>query len=195
MQKKILIVIIINIILVSVTLGIISYVSIHESIAQALNSKLALAKILSKYVDIFLHYHQNKLYDVSRTYNININIQDKALRQRMLKDLYENSNFTEGVFLLDRHGNTLQIYPERIEYHLNLSHIASVNEALREGLPVISNVYMIEPIQKKVIFIISPLKDTSGKVIGIVGGIIGPTSEFFSELLMSAKKEWGDMQR
>lgn len=190
MQKKILIAIIINIIVISVTLGIISYVTLHESINQALQIRLALARIIAKYVDISLNQSLNKLYEVSYSDNTGMGGGEWRQKQKMLENIYKHSIFSEGVFLLDKHGNTLITYPNRIEHYLNLTHITSVNQVLREGVPVISNVFTIEPIQKKVIFVLTPLKDSSGKVTGIVGGIIGPSSELFNELLMSAKKEW-----
>ena len=190
MQKKILIAIILNVIVISVTLGIISYVTIHESINQALQSKLALAKILAKYVDISLNHNLNKLYDISNSYNAELNMGTPATRKRALENLYKNSVFSEGVFMLDKYGNTKMAYPEHIDQRLNLTHIVSVNDVLREGMPVISNVYTLEPSGKKVIFIMTPMKDSSGKLTGVVGGIIGPKSEFFNELLESARKEW-----
>ena len=70
-----------------------------------------------------------------------------------------------------------------------MANIASVNESnfaaqvLQSGKPVISNVYTIEPIKKKVIFMMMPLKDGDGKITGIAGGILGPTERFLNELL------------
>ncbi len=111
--------------------------------------------------------------------------------KKTLETVYKHSVFSEGFLILDKHGNTLHTYPESIKHYLNLTHVVHFNEAVREGKPVISNVYTIEPIQKKVIFIFVPRKDSSGRVIGIIGGMMGPTSELFNELLLSAKKEWG----
>lgn len=187
MRNKILIAIIINVVLISVTLGVISYITIHESINQALQNKLALTKIIAKYVDISLDNNINRLYEISHSEN-NTNRQQ---RQKMLESVYKYSVFSEGVFILDKYGNTLVTYPDKIEQYLNLTHIIHVNQVIREGQPVVSNVYTIEPAQKKVIFIFVPIKDSSDKVAGIIGGMIGPTSQLFNELLLSAKREWG----
>lgn len=191
MQKKILIAVIINIILISVTLGVISYITVHQSINHALDNTLALTKIIAKYVDISLDNSISRLYEISHSENIQGNKTDLQQIRKMLENVYQHSVFSEGVFILDRYGNTLLTYPDRIEKYLNLTHIVHVNEAIRNGQPVVSNVYTIEPIQKKVIFIFAPLKDLSGKVSGIIGGMMGPTSQLFNELLLSAQKEWG----
>lgn len=191
MQKKILIAVIINIILISVTLGVISYITIHESINKALQNKLALTKIIAKYVDIFLDNSINRLYEISHSENPAKDITELEQRQKILENLYKHSVFTEGVFILDKYGNTLLTYPNRIEQYLNLTHIVHVNQVLKDGQPVISNVYTIEPIKKMVIFILIPIKDSSGRVTGIIGGMIGPTNQLFNELLLSAKQEWG----
>src|SRR5208337_4767623 len=92
-----------------------------------------------------------------------------------------------GVFLLDKHGNEVMIYPPRFEYFSNLTYIDYVNRVLRDGRPVISNVYTVEPIKKKVIFIMAPLRDSKGKISGIVGGILGPADHFVNMLLRSGK--------
>ncbi len=191
MRNKILIAIIINVVLISVTLGVISYITIHESINQALQNKLALTKIIAKYVDISLDNSINRLYEISHSENTKENNSGWQQRKKMLENTYKYSVFSEGVFILDKYGNTLLTYPDRIEQYLNLSHITHVNQVIREGQPVISNVYTIEPAQKKVIFILVPLKDSSDKVAGIIGGMLGPTSQLFNELLLSAKREWG----
>src|SRR5208337_4323341 len=76
-----------------------------------------------------------------------------------------------------------------VEYYSNLTYINYVNQALRDGRPVISNVYTIEPINKRVIFLIAPLRDSDGRIAGIAGGMLGLTDNLISKLLQSAKFE------
>ena len=71
MLKKILIAVIINIIVISVTLGVVSYITVHESINQALENRVALTKIIAKYVDISLDNSINRLYEIPYSNNSN----------------------------------------------------------------------------------------------------------------------------
>lgn len=189
MQKKIIIAIILNVIVISVTLGIISYFAVHESTERLLTKRLALARIISNYVEVFLNNNLYRLDDISLSGKINLKDGDWQAEKRMLESVYKYSPFTEGVFLLDNHGNELLTYPPHVDYFSNLTYINYVNQVLRSGKPVISNVYTIEPIKKKVIFMMTPLRDSEGRIAGIAGGIIGPTEHFLSQLLESGKLE------
>src|SRR3990172_3237488 len=189
MQKKLIIAVLLNVILISATLGIISYFAVHESINRSLQSRLALARIISNYVEVFLNNNLYRLKDISLSGKLNLKDHDWRPEKRMLETVYKYSLFTEGVFLLDKHGNELLTYPPHVDYFSNLTYITYVNQVLQTGRPVISNVYTIEPLKKKVIFMMMPLRDSAGRINGIAGGILGPTERFLNELLQSGKIE------
>ena len=65
LQKKIIIGIILNVLVISATLGIISYLAVRESIERSLQSRLALAKIISNYVEVVLNKNLDA-YDRTR---------------------------------------------------------------------------------------------------------------------------------
>jgi len=189
LQKKIIIGIILNVLVISATLGIISYLAVRESIERSLQSRLALAKIISNYVEVVLNKNLYRLNDISLSGKINLDDRDWRPEKKMLETAYQYSLFTEGVFLLDKHGNELLTYPPHVDYFSNLTYISYVNQVLQSGRPVISNVYTIEPIKKKVIFMMTPLRDGDGRINGIAGGILGLTEQFLNELLQSGKIE------
>lgn len=187
MRKKIIIAIILNVLIISATLGIISYLSVRESIERSLRNRLALARTISNYVEVFLYNNFSRLHDVSLSGNITLKDKNWGHEKKMLETVYRYSLFTEGVFLLDKHGNEVQTYPANISYLSNLTYIGYVNDVLIYGKPVISNVYTIEPIKKQVVFMMTPLRDGEGRVAGVVGGILGLTDRFLSQLLQSAQ--------
>lgn len=189
MQKKLIIAVLLNVIVISATLGIISYFAVHESIKRSLQGRLALARIISNYVEVFLNNNLYRLKDISLSGKVNLKDHDWQPEKRLLETVYKYSLFTEGVFLLDKHGNELLTYPPHVDYFSNLTYITYVNQVLQSGRPVISNVYTIEPIKKKVIFMMMPLKDSEDRIYGIAGGILGPTERFLNELLQSGKIE------
>jgi len=187
MLRKILIALLLNVVIISVTLSVISYVAIHKSIEQSLHNRLALAQSMASYIEMTLNRSLNRLVDMANAEKINLYDDNWAPEQKMLETLYRYSVFTEGTFLLDRHGNTLMTWPQRLGPQLNLTHIPAVSQVVSSGEPVISNIYSIEPLQKKVVFIMAPLKNADGSIAGIAGGMFGPTSELLTELMASAK--------
>ncbi len=189
MQKKIIIIFVLNVIVTSIALSIISYPAVHDTVQRSLQDRIALARIISQNVEVFLNDNLKRLQDVSLSEKINPQDVTWEPEKRMLETVYRYSLFTEGVFLLDKHGNELLSYPPQVEYFSNLTHISYVNQVLEYGRPVISNVYTIEPIKKSVIFILTPLKDRQGRITGVVGGILGLTDSLIEKLLQSAKFE------
>lgn len=126
MQKKIIITIIFHVITISATLGIISYLALHDSIDRSLSNRLALAKIISNHVEVFLNNNLNRLYDLSLPGKINLKDANWVTEKRMLETAYKYSPFTEGVFFLDKYGNEILVYP----HHINISQISRISTIL-----------------------------------------------------------------
>lgn len=185
MGRRITFSVILGIFTILICLGIVSYLSVHDSIQKSLDSRLALATIISKYFDRMLEENLTRLYDISISGKIDFNDNDRELAKKALKAAYEYSIFTDGVFLLDVYGNVVLTYPHREEGRVNLLSIAYVSKTLSEKKPVISNVYTIEPTRRKVIFVLVPLRDRNGEASGVVGGEINPTNYMFSQLIKS----------
>ena len=186
MQRKILIVLILNLVIVSVTLSVVSYLTIHAGIDRSLQYRLALARVISNYVEVLISRSLNRFHDIAKSENINLDDNDWQSEKRMLETAYKYSLFSEGVFLLDKRGNKVMVYPPDIEPYFNLIYIPAVNRVLDEGKTVISDVYTIESIKKKVIFVMTPLKDREGRITGIAGGLMNPASDVLQIVLQSA---------
>ncbi len=187
MQKKIITFIILNVLVISATLGVISYIEINNNLRLSMQNRLALARIIANHIQVILDENLNRLHDVSLLGKINMKDNDWRTRRRILQTLYEYSLYTEGVFLLDEHGNEILTYPEHYEYAPNLTYINDVNQVLQSGRPLISDIYTLEPIRKKVIFMMAPLKDNDGRITGVIGGMLGPTEPYISTLLQSSQ--------
>lgn len=186
MQRKIITAIILFVVAVSVTLGIISYLTVNESINRSLQDRLMLAGAIANYVEISLQNNLNRLYDISISGKINLKDNNWEPEKQALKTAYYYSLFSGGVFLLDKHGNILITYPQRSSFIKNRTYINYVNQVL-EKRPVISNIYTIEPIKKKVIFAMVPLLDNEGNMVGAAGGMLNPTTPFINQLLQIMK--------
>ncbi len=187
MQKKITIAIILNVVIISCTLGVISYLSVHASINRSLQNRVTLAKIVADYIESSLQNNLSRLYDISLSGSVDLNDGDWAPESRALETAYKYSLFTDGVFLLDRQGNELLTYPPRDSYFRNLSHIDFVNRVLVDGKPVVSSVFTLEPIKERVIFMMVPLRDRGNCIVGVAGGVLNPSYPFINQILKSIK--------
>ena len=88
MQKKIIIAVTLQVIVIASTLGIISYITINDSIDRLLTSRLALARIISNDVEVFINNNLNRLYDISLSGKIDLRDDDLETEKRMLETAY-----------------------------------------------------------------------------------------------------------
>ena len=63
----------------------------------------------------------------------------------------------------------------------NISNYAPIWQTLSSAKPSISNVLKIQPGSKNVILLVTPLRNTEGKIVGVVGGQIDPTGSTLRE--------------
>ena len=185
MRRRITFSVVLSIFAILTALGIISYLSVHDSIQRSLQSRLTLANIIGKYFDYILETNLTRLYDISISGKIDFKDNDWESKKKALKTAYEYSIFTDRIFLTDLQGNVLMTYPHQEGGNVNLLNIPYVSRTLSERKPVISDVYTIEPTQRKVIFALVPLKSKEGTIIGVAGGEINPTSYIFTHVIKS----------
>ncbi|MFO0752122.1 MAG: HAMP domain-containing protein [Thermodesulfovibrionales bacterium] len=189
MRRKILVALILNVLVISTTLGIISYITVRESIERSLQNRILLARTIANSLEILLQENLNRLYDISLSGKIDLKDGTLETEKKALETAYRYSLFADGVFILDKYGNEILAYPPRDTYAGNLSHIEYVSQVLRTGRPVLSGVYTVEPIRKPVLFALVPLRDKEGNNIGVAGGILSPTNPFLTQMLQSVKRE------
>ena len=180
MQRKILLLVIVSILVMLVSIGLVSYLTVRESITHSLEGHLTLARLLSKSLDYTLERNIIRLHDISFSGNVDLDDDDWAPEKRALHTAYEYSIFSDGVFIMDLDGNILLRFPYKDEGAINLLGNTYVQEALMEQKTVVSDVYTLSPTRRQVIFVLTPLKDAAGYVVGLVGGEINPSNYFFT---------------
>ena len=100
-----------------------------------------------------------------------------------IRTAYRYSLFSDGVFLLDKGGTVFVNYPERVrENTLNVLSIEPVNRMIAMGIPVVSNIYTLDN-GKKILYVLVPLKDRNGSLVGVAGGQIDPTNPTLAQKL------------
>lgn len=189
MQKRIVFLIILNMVIILVSLGIISHLSINASIDRSLDNRLALAGIIGQYIDHVLESNLKRLYDISLSGKIDFHDGEWEPEKKALRTAFEYSIFTDRIFLMDLLGNVVIAYPHREDERVNLIGIPYVKRTLAERRPVVSDVYTLAPTGKKVIFALVPLKDKNGEMVGVAGGEIDPTNYMLAQVIRNVHAE------
>jgi signal transduction histidine kinase len=184
LRKRITLTIMTGISIILLTFGIASYYIIQKNIDDSLNKKLSLARLIRNNIDNIIKDNINRLYDISISGKVDLADDDFGPERDAIRTAYRYSIFTDGIFLLDRQGNIILNYPERIrDAAINIMSIVPVDRILLQGKPVVSNIYTVEPSGKKVLIVLVPLKDKSGNVVGVAGGEIDPTNPGLTRVL------------
>jgi signal transduction histidine kinase len=189
MQKKIILAILFTVIVISVSLGVISYIAVQESIDHALQHKLQLSVIVAKNIDLLLSSSVQRLYDISLSGTVSLADDNWKPELAALKKAFDYSIFSNGIFILDLDGNVVYTYPLQSPQHAGLSHLPKLRRVIDEGRPFISDIHTVKPSNKKTIYIIVPLKNKYGVIEGAVGGEIDPSALSFNEIIRSFPAE------
>jgi len=183
MQKKIIVATVLSVIVILLSLGVISNLSVNDSIKHSLAERSELAGMLANYMDYLLRNNLTRLYDISISGAIDLEDNNWEPEVKALRTAYQYSIFTDGIFLLDLKGNVVLTYPRGNVKKRNLMHIPYIERTLRENKGLISNIFTEEGTKRKVIFVLVPLKDKDGHTIGAVGGEIDPTNYILNNII------------
>ena len=183
MQRRIILSVCLSILTILLSLGVLSYVSVNDSIQRSLENRLTLADLIGRFIDYFLESNLRRLQDISIAGKIDFDDGDWGPEKRAIRTAYEYSIFTDRIFLLDVFGNVVLTYPHQEGSDINLLSIPYVSKTLREKRPYVSDVYTMERTGRKVIFALVPLKDKNGEFVGAAGGEVDPANYLFTQIL------------
>ncbi len=183
LRKKITLAVTLGMAVILLSFGVVSHYIVEKNIDDSLDKKLVLARLIRNNIDNIIKDNVNRLYDISLSGSINLGDDNLNPEREALITAYRYSIFTDGVFLLDKDGNVILNYPEKLkDANINLLAIEPISQTLMGGKPVVSNVYTTEVEKRKVVFVLVPMKDRNGKSVGIAGGEIDPTSPMLSKM-------------
>lgn len=182
MQKRIIVSTLLSLTVLLATLGLVSHLSIRDSINRSLENRLRLANIISNYTDALLQGNLTRLYDLSLAGAIDTHDGNWEPEKKAIRTAYQYSIFTDGIFLLDLQGNIILNYPPGRQKE-NLMNVPYVKKALEEKRAVISDVYTMPETKKRTIFVLVPLRDKNGSIVGMAGGEINPTTYMLSSVI------------
>ncbi len=189
MHKKIIVAILLTVVIISGSLGVISYIAVRESIDHTLQHKVELSQIVARNIDLLLSSSLKRLYDISLSGTIDLADGNWTPEREALRKAYDYSIFSDGLFILDRGGNVVFNYPYQPLNYVNLISRPNVSATINKGTPFVSDIFTIEPTRKKMIYILVPLKNRHGIVEGAVGAEIDPATQNFREIIRSLPSE------
>lgn len=185
MQKRIMIAAMLSAVVMLLSVGIVSNISVTEVIQLSLDQSLELASTTASYTDYLLQTNMARLYDVSLSGVVDFNDRNWEPELKALETAYQYSIFTDGLFLLDSNKKIVLAYPVAQVTNRDLAAIPDVENVLREKKPFYTGIYTLEETQRKVIFAFAPLQDKAGNNVGVIGGEIDPTSYFLGNTVRS----------
>ncbi|TAN38491.1 MAG: HAMP domain-containing protein [Nitrospirae bacterium] len=185
MQKKIIIAILLTVVIVSGSLGIISNIAVRETIDNALQHRLELSLVVARNIDLLLSNSLKRLYDISLAGTIDLTDRDWGPEGRALKKAFDYSIFSDGLFIIDKSGTVVYNYPHQPLDHINLLALPYAHVVMAEDRPFISDIFTLEPTKRKIIYILVPLKNKYGLIVGAVGAEIDPSAQNFNEIIQS----------
>lgn len=189
LRKRITLTIITGISIILLTFSIASHYIIQKNIEDSQNEKLSFARLIRNNIDNIIKDNINRLYDISISGKIDLHDNDFGPERDAIKTAYRYSIFTDGVFLLDTGGNIILNYPEKIrDSAINLLSIEPISRILADNRPMVSNIYTLEPIGRKVLFVLVPMKDKQGNPAGVAGGEIDPTNPALTRMFGLLRK-------
>ena len=166
----------------SAALGWLSYQSVLDLQRQVLAEREYVAKSVATYVDSLVKTELQLLDAVSVAPGVVPENPPPAARA-VLRDAYLRSRFFERVFLLDGEGQLLMAEPDSGDgISVQFKGLPSVRKALGNGVPTVSYLNA-GPDGMRQLYLLVPMRNWQGRVIGLVGGSIVPGSERFRSLL------------
>jgi signal transduction histidine kinase len=185
MQKRIIIATLFSVLVMLLSLGVVSHISVRDSIRHSLNQSLEQASMIANYTDHLLQINLARLYDVSLSGVVDFDDQNWQPERQALETAYQYSIFTDGLFLLDTHAKVVLTYPRAQISDRDFIGIPDVTRALDEERPFLTGIYTLKETQRKAIFAFAPLKDKVGRIVGVIGGEIDPTTYTLNHVLQS----------
>lgn len=181
--RRIILLVAVSMLLIIVALGVSGSLAIRQSADQVASERRALAQATGAYLEHVLEQNLERLDSVRFAQGVDIEDSDVEPERRALHSIYLGSIFDDGVFITDEQGTVLYAEPFAEGFvGSDISSLPPIVQSLNSRKPSISNVLTVEPSGKRVIFMVAPLRNIEGRVVGLVGGKIDPTGRTLQDI-------------
>jgi signal transduction histidine kinase/sensor domain CHASE-containing protein len=180
--RRIVLLVAVSMILLLIALAISGWLAVRQSSDRVSHERQGLAQATAKYLDYILQHNLERLDTIQFAQGVDIEDDDLEPEKRALHSTYLGSMFDNGVFITDQQGIVLWAEPFRQDFvGTNLGRYQPIWQSFLTKKPLISNVFTIEPDDKKVIFMATPLRNREGIIVGLAGGQIDPLGRALQE--------------
>jgi signal transduction histidine kinase len=178
---------------VAIVLGVFSIsavLAVQDSIDRTLQGRLVLARTLAEQVDYVLDRDMGRLQSLSFAEGFDLSDGDPEPEQRALRDVYFQTIFSGGLYIVDRQGRILNMEPPVADANgASADGGASyVGQVLSSGKPLVTNVHTSSTSATRgpVVSAIMPIWDAKGEIAGALGGDIDLTGSGLREIIRTA---------
>lgn len=180
--RRIVLLVAVSMLLLLTALGISGWLAVRQSSDRVSHERQALAQATAKYLDYILQQNLERLDTIQFAQGVDIEDDDLEPEKRALHSTYLGSIFDDGVFITDQQGTVLWVEPFRQDFvGTNIGSYLPIWQSFQTKKPLLSDVFTIEPNGKNVIFMVTPLRNREGIIVGLVGGQIDPTGRALQE--------------
>jgi signal transduction histidine kinase len=172
---------------VAIVLGVFSIsavLAVQDSIDRTLQGRLVLARTLAEQVDYVLDRDMGRLQALSFAEGFDLSDGDPGPEQRALRDVYFQTIFSGGLYIVDQQGRVLNMEPPLAEAD-GLPLASHGWQALSTGKPVVTAVHTsaTSVTGGPVVSAVVPVWDDRGEIVGAIGGDIDLTAGGLREII------------
>lgn len=172
--RRILFLVAVSVLLVLAGLGFSGWQAVRQSSEQVFNERQALAEASVSHLDYVLRENMERLSGIAFSAGVDIEDDNIEPEKRALHSAYLGSIFNNGVFIADLRNTVIWVEPYRQEFiGANISGYPPL-QARDVTKPSVSGVFKAGLPPKDLILAVSPLRNSAGKLVGLVGGLIDP---------------------
>ena len=183
LRNRVLVLVLLGLLVTLGVLGALAVSSLRAIVRDSLQERLLLARTVANRMDSVLNQNLARLHRAGEARN-----RGQALDEEVLRQVYHNSIFTKGVFVMDAQGAVIRAEPfRRAPVTTAMASSAPVRQALRERRPVISSQHMSDPWGAQIVTMLIPLLDERGELQGLLGGEVDLSSRALQEVLETAQ--------
>ena len=162
------------------------WMAVQQSQQRLAEDSRSLAGVIGSHVDYVLRQNQARLNNIQFAPGVDIQDADPEPERVALHSTYLGSVF-DSVFITDLEGKVLLAEPVVPgQAGADVSAYPAVRQALETRRPIISDTFSLAGDDRKVIFMVSPLRNRDGQVAGLAVGEISPAGDSLRELVLPA---------
>ncbi len=174
--SRILLLVIVTTLPMLIGLTISGLLVVNQSSSRVIHERDALAQSTARYLEYILRQNLAHLATLPAAV-IPDTSNDLEADKQALHDIYLGSIF-DYVFITDILGNVLWVEPYRSDFvDTNIGRYVFILQSLWDKKPGVSNVLTIDPGGERAIFMVSPLRNKEGAVVGLAAGWIDPNTK------------------